>query len=427
MRSSRVIAAIAIAVGTVTAAAACSGGSSSSSTSASASTSATSATLTWWNDATSGSLRSVWRSVIKSFEASHPGVTIQNLPHQDEQFTTAIPLALQSDDPPDIYQQWGGGQEAAQIKSGKLTNLTASVSSWIGQLGHAVAGWQVNGQQYGIPYDMHVVGFWYRKDIFAAAGITSPPKTIDQLETDDKLLQKYGVTPIAIGSKDTAQAADWWEYFALRECPTQTIEKAMTLVTLSATCFSKASAVLTAFMSTTPFNATNVQQGPGSSASLVANGKAAMELQGDWDPSVIESLTANKDIASELGWFPFPTVPGGQGNPTTVLGGGDGFSCTTAAAEPACSEFLRYLDTAAVQQMIARAGAGLPANAAAVRAISQAERGAEATYRGAGFVATYFDVALPPQPGQNLDNAVSNYFTGQGTLPQIVASVNGPA
>ena len=44
---------------------------------------------------------------------------------------------------------------------------------WIKTIGGAAAGWQVNGQQYGIPYNVGVVGFWYNKDLFTKAGITA--------------------------------------------------------------------------------------------------------------------------------------------------------------------------------------------------------------------------------------------------------------
>src|SRR5699024_11085211 len=103
MRSSRALAAVALAAATVTAAAACSSGGSSSGSStpvnspSAGSPSASSAapvTLTWWNNATSGILLSVWQNAIKAFEASHPGVTIKNVPIQNEQFTTKIPAAL---------------------------------------------------------------------------------------------------------------------------------------------------------------------------------------------------------------------------------------------------------------------------------------------------------------------------------------------
>jgi len=443
MRSRRACAAVALAVATATAVAACSSGSSSSSStststgaSSSSSPSASTAakvTLTWWNNATAQPLLGVWQSVIKSFEATHPNITIQNVPIQNEQFTTKIPLALQSGSPPDIYQQWGGGQEATQVTSGKLTNLTSSVSSWIGELGSAAAGWQVKGQQYGVPFDLHVVGFWYRKDLFATAGITSPPTTIAQLESDDAKLKAKGIAPIAIGSKDRWPDAFYWEYFAVRECPSATIKTAMTSVSLTPACFTKASADLTAFLKTNPFQAaflgTPAQQGAGSSAGLVANGKAAMELQGDWDPSVMAGVTTNKKLSSELGWFPFPAVTGAQGDATAVLGGGDGMSCTTGAAEPACAEFLQYLDSTPVQeQLIKVASPGLPANPAAVSAISlPAEQTAAAADKAASYVATYFDTAMPTQPGQNLDNAVANFFAGQGSSTAIISSVTGPA
>ena len=39
-------------------------------------------------------------------------MTIQNVPHQNEFFKTSMPIALKSNNPPDIYQQWGGGAEA---------------------------------------------------------------------------------------------------------------------------------------------------------------------------------------------------------------------------------------------------------------------------------------------------------------------------
>ena len=91
------------------------------------------------------------------------------------------------------------------------------------------------------------------------------------------------------------------------------------------------------------FLGTPAQQGAGSSAGLVANGKAAMELQGHWNGGVIAGLTPDKKAsADKLGWFPFPAVAGGAGAPDAALGGGDGFSCSTKAP-PACVEFLKYM------------------------------------------------------------------------------------
>jgi raffinose/stachyose/melibiose transport system substrate-binding protein len=202
MRGSRKPAIVATAVAAALAIAACSSSSSSSTSASSSSTgSTTKVVLTWWNNGNTQPLLGVWQSVAAQFHASHPNVTISINPIQSDLFVTKMPIALKSDSPPDIFQQWGGGQEATQYTSGKLANLSSLTSSWISELGTAAAGWQVNGEQYGIPYDQHVVGFWYRKDLFAKAGITSPPTTIAQLESDDAKLKAAGITPIAVGGR----------------------------------------------------------------------------------------------------------------------------------------------------------------------------------------------------------------------------------
>src|SRR5580692_3686261 len=433
MRGSRKPAIVAVAVAAALAIAACSSSSSSSSgTSASSSSSSSSAkvTLTWWNNGNTQPLLGVWQSVAAEFHASHPNVTINIDPIQSDLFTTKMPIALKSDSPPDIFQQWGGGQEATQFTSGKLTNLSSLASSWITEVGPAAAGWQVNGQQYGIPYDQHVVGFWYRTDLFAKAGITSPPTTIAQLESDDVKLKAHGITPIALGGGSRWPDAFYWEYFAVRECSESVLQSSIKAVNMTAPCFSQATKDLTAFMATNPFqggfNATQAQTGAGSSAGMVANGKAGMELQGDWETSVIPALTSNKSILNDLGWFPFPTVPGGLGNPTAVLSGGDGFSCTTGAAEPACVEFLQYIDSPGVQEeLVQKAGVGLPANSAAESVLTNpALQAAAHAHDTAAYDAEYFDIAFPTNPGLALDSALANFFAGKGSNSTIIDSVS---
>jgi len=425
MRSIRKCAPIAMVAAGALALAACggSGGGGSSSN-------GSHVTMTWWTNATAGDLKSVWAQAATAFHKTHPNVTIQVDPIQNEAFTTKVPAALGSSNPPDIYQQWGGGQEASQIPSGKVTNLSPYVSSWIGQVGSAAAGWQVGGKQYGVPYDLHTVGFWYRKDLFAKAGITSPPTTLSELSADVTKLKAKGIAPIAVGSKDRWPDAFWWEYFAVRQCSLSTLKAAMKAVNLSAPCFTQASNELKTFMKSSPFQAgflgTPSQVGAGSSAGMVANGKAAMELQGDWDPGVMAPLTTSANsLNSELGWFPFPSIPGGAGDPTTVLGGGDGFSCTTSAPEPACADFLQYLDSTPIQKQVVGANVGLPANSTAASALTlPAMQTVVSANHAAPYIQTYFDIAFPTSVGQALDTAIANFFAGQGNAQSIITAVS---
>ena len=72
------------------------------------------------------------------------------------------------------------------------------------------------------------------------------------------------------------------------------------------------------------FLTTSAQQGASSSAGLLANHMAAMELMGGWEPGVVRDLTPDKKDMADLGYFAFPTVEGGQGDPSAIMGGSDG-------------------------------------------------------------------------------------------------------
>ncbi|MGH3415828.1 MAG: extracellular solute-binding protein, partial [Actinocrinis sp.] len=80
-------------------------GSSGSSTAA-----AGPAKLTWWHNGTTDPVKSLWQQAANAYHSAHPNVTFTVDPIQNEQFTTKVPAALAGGNPPDIFQQWGGGQ-----------------------------------------------------------------------------------------------------------------------------------------------------------------------------------------------------------------------------------------------------------------------------------------------------------------------------
>ena len=137
-------------------------------------------TLVWWHNVTQGPGVKLYKDIAAEFQKQHPGITIKAVPLQNEQFKTKIPIALQSDSPPDVFQSWGGGGLVDQQKAGKVADLTKYVKPWIKSIGGTAAGWQVNGKQYAVPYSVGVVGFWYNKQLFKQAGIASAPKTWPQ-------------------------------------------------------------------------------------------------------------------------------------------------------------------------------------------------------------------------------------------------------
>ncbi|MFF1611021.1 extracellular solute-binding protein [Amycolatopsis sp. NPDC058278] len=389
-------------------------------------------TLTWWHNGTTDPIKSIWEKVVADYHQAHGDVTIKAQPLQNEDFSTKVPLALQSAEPPDIYQSWGAGDLASQLTSGKVADITDFTKSWITQTtGKFGENWQVDGKQYGVPFEQHFVGFWYRKDLFQQAGITTPPKTMDELNTAVTQLKAKGIAAISVGGKDRWPDAFYFNYFAVRECSVDVLKKSVKAVKLEDPCWTKAGQDLKNFLATEPFQTgfagTPAQQGAGSSAGLVANGKAAMELQGDWEPGTMSSLTEDKDLDSKVGWFAFPSVAGGQGDPNAVLGGGDGFACTTRASK-ACADFLQYLGSEPVQTQLAAQGAGLPVNTVAAKALKTDTLRQVYDYgTKAPYLQMYFDRAFPTAVGAALNDAVANMFAGQGTPEGIVTAVNQAA
>lgn len=390
-------------------------------------------TLTWWHNGSTDPVKSAFQKVADDFHAANPNVTIQVQPIQNEDIKTKVQVALQGT-PPDIFQQWGGGAEATQAQSGKLADLTQLTSSWISSLGKSAAGWANGGKQLGVPYDYHVVGFWYRTDLFTKAGITAPPATMTDFLADITKLKAAGIAPLSVGGKDKWPDAFYWENFVLKECPKDTITSSIAAAKFTDPCFVKAGTDLKTLLDAQPFNtgflATPAQQGAGSSAGLVANGKAAMELQGDWEiPTIIGLVPADQQatVEGEMGFFPFPSITGGQGEPGAALGGGDGFSCSTKAPD-ACAAFLQFMTSVPVQEELVKSKAvSIPANGGATSAITDPTLQKVLTYlQGVSYNQLYFDQALPTNVGNAVNDAVSNFFAGQGT-PQDIADSAGKA
>ena len=389
-------------------------------------------TLTWWHNATADPLLGYWQSLADQFEEENPGVTVEVSSYQNEELQrTLIPNALRSNDPPDLFQQWGGGEMAAQVEAGYLMDISDQVAEEVEAIGATAGGWQVDGKTYGLPYSFGIEGFWYNTELFEQAGITDEPTTLDELNDVVETLKAEGITPIAVGAGDKWPAAHYWYNFALKACSPETLQTAQEELTFDDPCFVEAGEQLEEFIATEPFQegflATPAQQGAGSSAGLVANGQAAMELMGHWNPGVMGGLTEDQEIPGFLGWFNFPGIEGAEGDPTAALGGGDGFACS-ASAPPECVDLLKFITTVESQQGFAETGAGLPVTAGSEEAV--ADENMQAVLEGrntASYVQLWLDTAYGPTVGGAMNDAVANLFAGQGSAQDIVDQMNAAA
>jgi len=275
-------------------------------------------------------------------------------------------------------------------------------------------------------------GFFYSKDLFSKAGIGQTPTTLADLHAAVDKLKGSGVQPIALGAKDAWPAAFYYYFFALRECSSATVTGTAKTLTFDDPCWLKAGQDVQSFAATKPFNngflTTSAQQGAGSSAGLVANHKAAMELMGAWDPGVIGSLTPDQKPLADLDWFPFPNIDGGAGDPGAMLGGVDGYSCSAQAPKAECAAFLNYIAKTSVQEEYYKAFHAPPVNTEAQKVVAEPYlKSVLAAYNKAPFVSQWLDTVYGQNVGNALNTAVVNLLAGKTDPQGLVNAVKNAA
>ena len=413
-------------------AAGCSGGATSSTT-PSEGGSAAPVTMSFWHNSTTGDGKQYWEDTVAAFEKEHPNVTINIQAIQNEDMDGKLQTALASGGDPTIFMARGGGKLADVVAADQVMDITDQISPEVKTaLGDGIfSAFTVDGKIYGMPTSVLPGGMYYSKDLFAKAGITATPTTFEELNAAVTKLKAAGIAPIALGGKDAWPAAHWYYFMALRDCSRDTMDKAAATKDFSDPCWLKAGEDLQAFTATDPFNkgylTTSAQQGAGSSAGMIANHKAAMELMGAWDPGVIADLTPDKKALPDLGWFPFPAVTGGAGDPSAMMGGSDGFACRKDAP-PACMDFLNFIANKANQEGYATAFKTLPANKDAKGVVTDpALQDVLAAYDKAAYVELWLDTQYGQNVGNALNGGVVNMFAGKGTPADIVAAVKSAA
>lgn len=388
-------------------------------------------TITWWHNATNGPLPDVWEEVAAEFEEANPGVNVEQTGYQNEELQrTLIPNALAAGDPPDLFQVWPGGELRDQVENGYLMPLDDAIPDTIESVGATINPWQVGGETYGVPFTFGIEGFWYNTEMFDAAGV-EVPETFDELVDAVGALRESGVVPIAVGAGAGWPAAHWWYQFALKSCSPETLAAAESEYDFSDPCWVEAGEQLQEFLGIEPFQdgflGTVPQEGAGSSAGMVANGQAAMELMGHWNAGTIGGLTPDEQVPDFLGWFPVPGIEGAAGDPTAALGGGDGFGCS-AEAPPECADLLAYIMSEDVQKRFAESGSGIPTVPAAQASIEDPNLQAVAEgLAEASFVQLWLDTAFGTTVGNAMNEGIVNLFAGAGSPEDIVQRMQDAA
>jgi raffinose/stachyose/melibiose transport system substrate-binding protein len=163
-------------------------------------------------------------------------------------------------------------------------------------------------------------------------------------------------------------------------------------------------------------------------AAAMGNGKAALELMGQWAPSVqIGNSTGGKGIGDSLAWFPVPTVAGGAGAPTDAVGGGQGIA-VGKDAPPEALDFLKFFNSVEQASIVGKDALGIPTTIGTEATVTDPQLKDVLAARGkAQFVQLYLDQATSPEMGKAINDATAKLFAGTGTPEGVCQDITDAA
>lgn len=386
-------------------------------------------TIEWWHITTGEPGKSDFQAIADAYTAMHPNVTINITVLENEAFKTKLATQMQSGDVPDLFQSWGGGIMAAQADAGMLKDITSDIASWKDTINPgALSIYAYNGKQYGVPWDMGMIGFWYNKDLFAKAGISAPPATWADFLTDVKALKDSGTAPLAIAGKDEWPSMHLWTYLVLRIGGGDVLQQMIQSGNWNTDACTKAGQAVLDLNALDPYQPGYKSAVYNDEAAAVGNGKAAMELMGQWAPSVEMDQSANKQgLGNKLGWFPFPSVAGGAGAPTDGVGGGNGIA-VGKNAPPEAIDFLKFFESVDNQDKLNTDNVGLSPVVGTGSTVTDPNLQMVAAGRDqAQFMQLYLDQATSPAMGQAINDATIALFLGKSSPDKVCQAITDAA
>jgi raffinose/stachyose/melibiose transport system substrate-binding protein len=390
--------------------------------------------ITWWHISTADNHKALFQKYADDYTAAHPNVTIEITVLENEAFKAKLTTVMQGGTPPDIFQSWGGGVMNEYATAGLLQDinpaLDADGGAWRKSFAAGALGvYSYKGKNYGVPWDMGMIGWWYNKDLFAQAGITAPPATWTELIADVKALKAKGITPIALGEGDKWPGMHMWAYLVTRLGGKANFEGAL-LRTGSFTDepFVQAGKMIQELVALEPFQDGFLGATYGDEATAMGNGKAAMELMGQWAPAVEKDNSTDKNgIGDKLGFFPFPAVEGGKGAITDAIGGGNGFAIGKNAS-PEAIDFVKFKTSAANQAALAKIGVGIPVVKGGEVGLSDPLMIlVQKNFAAGEYFQLYYDQALPPAMGSVINDSTQGIFAGTLTPEQAAQAIEDSA
>ncbi|MEY9963146.1 N,N'-diacetylchitobiose transport system substrate-binding protein [Streptacidiphilus sp. MAP12-16] len=397
-------------------------------------------TVTVWimQDAQKG-----WPDVVAAAKAQfekETGATLKIEWQNWTNYSTKLDTALLSGNAPDALEL-GNTQTAKYIAANSFVDLTSvktkfdNSSTWLDSL--AASGQSADhSKTYAVPYYAGARVLIYRKDLFAAAGVTAAPTTLDELTADlDKVKAKNASVPnfsaLYLPGKNWYTAVSFGAGSFGVDGVIAKSDGTKFTGTLTDPNFIKGIQTWADLQKKYSVGGTTVDES--NQDALMAKGNIAGIVGNGWEVgSVTDPKTGDPSLAPKLATIALPGATAGA--PTPAFLGGSDLAVPTHAANPGLgAEFLRIFTNTAQQTTLTKYA--IPNNKTLVPAF----QAASPANKAAGDAANGKTWFIPNSPFWSqtsdevaLQTAFSNIATGKDATTElttaqtaILADLNG--
>ena len=145
-------------------------------------------------------------AMAEAFENANPGVRFVNAAVSGGAGSNAkaiLASRLLANDPPDSYQRHAGLELLDDVRSGKVTDVTAlyDEQKWRAVFPQGLLeDLTIDGKIYAVPVNIHRANLiWYSPKMLKDLGLAGPPKSWSDFLAQAELIKRAGKMPIAVG------------------------------------------------------------------------------------------------------------------------------------------------------------------------------------------------------------------------------------
>lgn len=254
-------------------------------------------------------------ALLDLFKEKHPDIEIENAAVAGGAGTNAkavLATRMQGDDPPSTFQVHGGAElNDGWVAAGKMEPLDDfyKENGWLDKFPEELIDLvSSDGHIWSVPVDIHRGNvIFYNMKVFEENGV-EVPTTFDEFFVAADKLKAAGVTPLALGDKESWPATMIFENVLLGVLGPDDYKKLFAgEIALDDEQVVEAAEKFKKMLSYV--NEDHASRNWQDSAQLVANGEAAMINMGDWAKGYFVNdleMETNKDF----GYFAFPETDG---------------------------------------------------------------------------------------------------------------------